>query len=94
MVSKENARGTGQRNPRVEVLPPLPDMHGMLGTMEHMLSQRDQRIALLEVHQQETDHRVKNSLQLVASLVRAQSGLPAWSMGRAWLPRSPNASDS
>lgn len=73
MVSKENARGTGQRNPRVEVLPPLPDMHGMLGTMEHMLSQRDQRIALLEVHQQETDHRVKNSLQLVASLVRAQS---------------------
>ncbi|KRA84004.1 sensor histidine kinase [Altererythrobacter sp. Root672] len=71
MASSEDPRAAKRSETTVDVLPPLPDLHGTLAALEHMVLERDQRIALLELHQQETDHRVKNSLQLVASLAYA-----------------------
>ena len=73
MASRQDPRTARRLEPEVDVLPPLPDLHGALAALERMVSERDQRIALLELHQQETDHRVKNSLQVVASLARAQA---------------------
>ena len=57
----------------MELLPSLSNVYGGVSSLEDMVQERDQRIALLELHQRETDHRVKNSLQLVSSLVRAHT---------------------
>ena len=73
MASREDPREARQPRSEADVLPPLPDLHGALAELECMVSERDQRIALLELHQQETDHRVKNSLQMITALVVAQA---------------------
>ena len=73
MASGKNPRGAGPQDPEMEVLPPLSDWHGPAMSLEQLVSERDRRIVLLELHQRETDHRIKNSLQVVASLVSAQA---------------------
>lgn len=73
MASGKDPRAARPQEPKMEVLPPLPSWHGPAMSFEQMVSERDRRIALLELHQRETDHRIKNSLQVVVSLVSAQA---------------------